>query len=498
MGCNIVYRGHTLGIVVGLAALAVLLAGSAGAATLTVNASGASPKFIAQASKWIEKADTFNTGGYGEAVVGTKNNIYIVRGLYTTSDPESWRYNASTNSWNSINTSGLPVGAFRSGTALTWDHGDYIYGLFGGRYSSEDINRSLFYRYSILNNTWEQLTDTPHAQGAGDAITWSGYDGYIYTVTGSNQRGTAFARYKNNSWETLDFNTNWTVTDDGASLVWTGGEYLYALRGEYDETVPNGDFARYNIPMKIWEDMKDIFVNNGVGDGASLLWIEEYPDYIFALSGGEVDETPGYNFYRYSIADNDWKQLGSVPYPIGYYVGNRLGFANGHIYYWQGTPSTWYGGGNKFFMFDASANSIAGNILYSTNATGIQGITVNLTNSSGTVASTTTNTSGFYSFTDIASGSYYINASKPAFFVNSTGITVMGGNATVDMMLWLKGNLNNNDEPADAGDLVLMKRASIGEIPSDFRYDLNNNGIPADAGDLVLMKRASIGEVVLS
>lgn len=63
--------------------------------------------------------------------------------------------------------------------------------------------------------------------------------------------------------------------------------------------------------------------------------------------------------------------------------------------------------------------------------------------------------------------------------------------------VYLRGDLNNNGWIADAGDLVLMKRASIGEIPADSRYDLNNNGWIADAGDLVLMKRASIGEINL-
>lgn len=61
-----------------------------------------------------------------------------------------------------------------------------------------------------------------------------------------------------------------------------------------------------------------------------------------------------------------------------------------------------------------------------------------------------------------------------------------------------RGDLNCNGTPADAGDLVLMKRASIGEIQVDSRYDLNNNGQFADAGDLVLMKRASIDEIELS
>ena len=59
----------------------------------------------------------------------------------------------------------------------------------------------------------------------------------------------------------------------------------------------------------------------------------------------------------------------------------------------------------------------------------------------------------------------------------------------------IRGDLNNNGTAYDVGDLVLMKRASIGEIPKDARYDLNNNGTPADIGDLVLMKLASVGIV---
>src|SRR3972149_8651637 len=59
----------------------------------------------------------------------------------------------------------------------------------------------------------------------------------------------------------------------------------------------------------------------------------------------------------------------------------------------------------------------------------------------------------------------------------------------------IRGDLNNNGTAYDVGDLVLMKRASIGEIPNDARYDLNNNGPPADIGDLVLMKLASVGIV---
>nr|QNO57967.1 hypothetical protein NNIPPFBB_00012 [Methanosarcinales archaeon ANME-1 ERB7] len=309
------------------------------------------------AGDWIRKADTPAAGGYGEAVVGIGDHIYIARCMYASSTPYFWRYDPSTDNWNhSTNVSSLPIGAFRNGAALAWDHGDYIYALLGARYTVEDDERCLFYRYGIITEIWVQLADTPHAQGAGDAIAWSGYDNRIYAVIGNKDRKSIFTCYNisNNSWDELPFNPNWTSTDDGASLVGTGSEYLYALRGEYDETVPNGDFARYYIPNGTWEDMSPISESDGVGDGASLLWTEKYPDYIYALGGGSCLEDPGCNFYHYNITSNKWKPLESIPCPVGYYVGNRLGFANGHIYYWQGTPSSekWICGGKAFLMFD--------------------------------------------------------------------------------------------------------------------------------------------------
>jgi plastocyanin len=97
-----------------------------------------------------------------------------------------------------------------------------------------------------------------------------------------------------------------------------------------------------------------------------------------------------------------------------------------------------------------------------------------------------TNQSFTHNFTN--AGTYLYHCSIHPF---------MTGSVIVTQPLLLIGDLNNNGVSADAGDLVLMKRASIGEIVSDFRYDLNDNGIPADAGDLVLMKRASIGEIKL-
>jgi len=142
--------------------------------------------------------------------------------------------------------------------------------------------------------------------------------------------------------------------------------------------------------------------------------------------------------------------------------------------------------------------SIAGRITYACNGTGIAGVVVNLAKEGSVVNTTVTNETGYYNFTELIPDSYFVNASKPKFWDNSTEVTVIAGEtANADMMLWLKGDLNNDCNVANIGDLVLMNRASVGEIAGDWRYDLNKNGIIADIGDVVLMNRASVGEIEL-
>jgi len=142
--------------------------------------------------------------------------------------------------------------------------------------------------------------------------------------------------------------------------------------------------------------------------------------------------------------------------------------------------------------------SIIGKITYSNNKTGIAGVLVNLTREGVVISTTTTNETGYYNFTDIDPGNYSVDASKRGFWDNSTEVAVIAGEITeVNMMLWMKGDLNNNGEPADAVDLLMMVDASVGKIAPDWKYDLNNNGEPADAVDLLMMVDASVGKIFL-
>ena len=307
---------------------------------------------------------------YAVAVTGAGDAIYIANSASSGPPYPShfWRYNPSDNTWDDLAVpSGLlwkpgkpysGEGAFKNGTCLAWDNGNYVYTLFGASYADGDQGyyRHYFYRYSIPDNNWEQLENTPSSkkgQGPGDAITWvpgsvlGTETDWIYAVVGSKEgeHGTIFCRYNinDNSWEELPYNPSWSGegSDDGSSLVWAGDNYLYALQGEWHETDESKDraFARFDLTDNTWNNLLDIPEEGGVGDGGSLVWVGgTYSDNIYALGGGYVGpvETPGENFYCYSISGNSWTQLQNLPYGITDQNGPRLGYVNENIYCWRG------------------------------------------------------------------------------------------------------------------------------------------------------------------
>jgi glucan 1,3-beta-glucosidase len=316
-------------------------------------------------NSWVWVKNTV-TGAYGEAVVGTDDAIYIAR------KTSFYRYISTDNSWTDLATPPNPdaADAFKTGTALAWDFGDYIYALYGAATSD---SRRWFFRYKISSNSWETLANTPADQGEGDAITWVGLDNCIYATIGGEQRPTYFVRYDpfTNSWseEPIDPPSG---MGDGASLVWTGGDLLYALRGEFTETIPIYDFWCYNLTNAAWTVMADIPADpqnggiGGVGDGGSLLyvgfWLTEHSNYIYALSGNQVNEIPDNRTYRYTISANMWERLDDLPFEIEYYVGCRLGYADGCIYAWQGAPSTWTCGGDDLARYELQQDSTQADI----------------------------------------------------------------------------------------------------------------------------------------
>ena len=156
--------------------------------------------------------------------------------------------------------------------------------------------------------------------------------------------------------------------------------------------------------------------------------------------------------------------------------------------------------------------SVSGKITYTYGEkAGIEGVTVNLTKDGAVVDTKTTTGAGDYVFTEIEPGDYCINASKPkivnvtGFWDNSTEVSVSAETVTVDtIMLWLKGDLNNDGESADAVDVTMMMQASVGDIPPlpegtapwEY-YNLDGKDGVADAVDVTMMIQASVGDIVL-
>jgi hypothetical protein len=324
------------------------------------------PQNVRAESPWTWVRDTV-TGAFGEAVVSTDIDIYVARGT------SFYRYRSSDNSWIGMAAPPQPDGAaFKTGTALAWDFGDYIYALCGA--ATDDV-RKWFYRYSITGNSWEALANTPADQGEGDAIAWVSTENSVYATIGGEQRPTYLVRYNpaTNSWSDEPADPP-SGMGDGASLSWTNGDFLFALRGEFSETSPLYDFWRYNIQNNVWTSMADIpasphsGASGGVGDGGSLLyigfWVENQVNYIYALSGNQAqpDGIPDNRTYRYSISEDAWEHLADLPFGVGYYVGSRLGFINGHVYAWQGAPSTWSGGGNELVRAAVEVTPLQGDV----------------------------------------------------------------------------------------------------------------------------------------
>jgi len=311
---------------------------------------------------WVWVRNTVS-GAWGEAVVGTGDAIYVAR------KNDFYCYNPTYNTWTALADPPNPASgdAFKTGTALAWDFDDHIYALYGAATAD---SRRWFYRYSITTNSWEALANSTAEQGEGDAITWVSTDNCVYATIGGEQRPTYFMRYNpsSNSWSDAPVDPPEGM-GDGASLVWTDDDFLYALRGEYDEVSPLCDFWRYSLTGNAWTSMADIPANThsggvgGVGDGGSLLyvghWLPNHTDYIYALSGNQASPEnpaiPDNQTYRYTISTNSWEHIADLPFGVGHYVGCRLGYADGHIYAWQGTPSTWEGDGDDlaYYVFPA-------------------------------------------------------------------------------------------------------------------------------------------------
>ncbi len=180
-------------------------------------------------------------------------------------------------------------------------------------------------------DSWTSMTNITATVGTGGSLVYTGGD-YIYALRGGGT--TDFYRYSisTDSWTSM---TNITATvGTGGSLVYTGGDYIYALRGG-----GTADFYRYSISGNSWTAMTS--VTAAVGISASLVYTGG--DYIYALRGHSYTD-----FYRYSISGNSWTSMTS--YPIVVDETSSMTYTGGDYIY---AASGW----TNFYRYSISGNS---------------------------------------------------------------------------------------------------------------------------------------------
>ncbi|MDD3007059.1 MAG: right-handed parallel beta-helix repeat-containing protein [Candidatus Pacebacteria bacterium] len=194
-------------------------------------------------------------------------------------------------------------------------------------------NKGDIYNAQFKKDVWSEMADVPETVGhGGDLAAYTGGD-YIYALRGYYT--TDFYRYSisDNLWAAMASAPGTIYT---GSLTYTGNDYLYALKGG-----GSGAFYRYSISENSWTTLTVVPVK--VYGGGALEYTGS--DYMYALVGNGTTD-----FYRYSISGNSWVSMADAPGAIDF--GGSLAYTGGdYIYATRGNSTA------DFYRYSISNNS---------------------------------------------------------------------------------------------------------------------------------------------
>lgn len=249
---------------------------------------------------WAEgPSDALPERSRGGASAVVDNFLYVLRGYNTST---FWRFDTVGRSWETMQPYPENVD---HGSTMTWDKGNYIYAIRGN--TTND-----FYRYNIQDNFWEELSDLPGNATQGTGISYIGNNKIAVFFAGA----TEFYFYDIPT-ATFEIKASYPspVRYGGSGIYYGGGDKIYAFLGadNWWNSSNNGRdmFAYYSIANDFWSSLAQppnggIYTqNNLVGDGSGNLYI---------LDSDELNSTYRHqNMLKYSIADNEWKEVPEFP-----------------------------------------------------------------------------------------------------------------------------------------------------------------------------------------
>jgi hypothetical protein len=274
---------------------------------------------VALEDTWVPREPVAGGAGNGAALAAVGDTcIYALRGNLSG---DFRCYDVRSDTWTTRES--LPAIA-RNGASLAWDRGAYIYALRGS--ATGNKHRQL-YRYDIAGNAWDTLPSSsslPGSFGQASALVWG--DGYLYALEGllpDSAKG--FFRYDTatRQWESKGDPLD--TCGFGSCLCWSEGNYIYAFRGDSDNT-----FLQYDIGADNWYPAAD-FPSWVFAGGALTYMSQDIAVYGWSgMFGGAYTA-----FCKYHIDGDSWSWRSYPPAKVGY--GGALATCNGNIYGLRGS-----------------------------------------------------------------------------------------------------------------------------------------------------------------
>ncbi|MFA5392699.1 MAG: DUF2341 domain-containing protein, partial [Candidatus Paceibacterota bacterium] len=209
-----------------------------------------------------------------------------------------YRYSVANDAWETLEP---PPYAWGWGNAI--EHvidSRYIYAMRGGAVS--------FWKYDILNNEWDNLADIPTTVGRGAALTYPDSGNYLYALSGNRSANFYRYNYSTDTWNTLN-PCMVKILDSHSELIYPGfGNFLYALHGSsWGDSYESYTYMRYDISSGQWNELAP--ASFGVDHPGSMIW--PGGEYYYATKGNGRLELAMYYAFCYGTYISNIKPIGA-------------------------------------------------------------------------------------------------------------------------------------------------------------------------------------------
>ncbi|MFO7650771.1 MAG: hypothetical protein R6X13_05470 [bacterium] len=219
----------------------------------------------------------------------------------------------------------------------------------GRVYAAKGFRSRGFWRYDIIGDSWQQLSDIPPGPGndkvkAGTdvAFVWDGDTGWVYLLKGYSGE---FLRYNTatDEWQALGLapRVERRAWRKGSWLVAVEDSFVFAHSGKY------GEFWRYSVRGSTWSRVLQSIPNHSRnagdsrphGDGGCAVYTM---GYVWALKGNKSTA-----LFAYSPVADTWYEC--MPMDLGHGTkppgpGTDLAAGDDRLHAWKGnnTNEYWY------------------------------------------------------------------------------------------------------------------------------------------------------------